>query len=175
MKFKSFFLVAALMTAFVGFTACSKDDKDGNGGNHEQGEYTESTTYAVTLNGNAVAAGATVEATGDRRNVADLVIVNKTSEEVETYFTVEFVEGPAAMRTFGACYGAHCFSDLQNIYSSPAIPMAGNGSQDIAIEYMGDATGTATYRLTVGKGEDLENPDPSDLEDPQVIFVKLTM
>ena len=175
MKFKSFFLVAALMTAFVAFTACSKDDKDDNAGNHEQEEYTESTTYAIMINGNAVAAGATVEPTGDRTNVADLVIVNKTSESVETYFTVEFVDGPAAMRTFGACYGDNCYLDLQNIYSSPAISMGGNGTQDIAIEYMGDATGTATYRLTVGKGEDLENPDPEDLEDPQVIYVKLTI
>lgn len=173
-KFAKIFM-AAMMVAIVGFVACSKDDDKKADStptpdpNPEQ--YTESTIFTIKYDGVAVAAGDTViytHTTG--MSVVLFDIVNKTLEPQNACFKVEMVEGPDIMKEIGFCFG------VCDNYTCPFIAPR-NGTYDVAaggesafdMQFLnGAAAGTtALYRLTAGRGR--------SLEDPQVIFVGVTL
>ena len=167
-------MMAAIMTmAMVGFVACKKDD-DNKTDEPEQQTYEESTTFEILHNGQALAAGATVDYTLSAEELANddaevgFFVKNKSNNSVQRVFKVELVEGPSSMAEHAPiCYGV-C-EDLACPYTSGAITLAAGATDNQAIiihlypTMNGDAH-TGTYKITVGKG--------AGLEDPQVCFLK---
>ena len=153
-------MAAFVMAATFGFASCGDDTKD----NNDQ-IYEESASYSILFNGNAVAAGSTVESAEGFK--VDLYLANKTDGELDTRFKVEKVSGPDAMNKIGVRIDV-C-TEQNRPYTSPNLNIAAGGQQYISIEYLSErATSmTATYKLTVGEGLALNNP--------QVIFVKLNV
>ena len=166
-------MMAAVMTmAMVGFVACSKDD-DKKTDEPQQQTYEESTTFEILYHGQAVAAGTTVEYTLTQEEInnddsdAEFFVKNKTNATVQRVFKVELTEGPASMGTEAPiCYGV---CEPHNLpYTSNAVDLA-PGTDDKAIQIhlypsFHEGAHTGTYKITVGKG--------ANLEDPQVCFVK---
>ena len=62
-KIFKFMMAAVMMMAMVGFVACKKDDDKKSDDSQQQETYEESTSFEIIHNGQAVAAGATVEHT----------------------------------------------------------------------------------------------------------------
>lgn len=167
-------MMAAVMTmAMVGFVACKKDD-DKKTDEPEQQTYEESTTFEILYNGRAVAAGTTVEYTLTQEEIdlddsdAKFFVKNKSNATVQRVFKVELYEGPASMKNDAPiCYGTSCTA--QNLpYTSDAVELD-PGTDEKAIQihlYPSDHEDahTGTYKVTVGKG--------ANLEDPQVFFLK---
>ena len=157
-------MAAFVMAATFGFASCGDDTKDNPDPQPGQ-TYEESASYSILFNGNAVAAGSTVES--EEGFKVDLLLANKTDGALGTRFKVEKVSGPDAMNKIGVCIDV-C-TDQNCPYTSPNLNIAAGGQQYISIEYLSErATSmTATYKLTVGEGLALNNP--------QVIFVKLNV
>lgn len=152
-------MAAFVMAATFGFASCGDDTKD----NNDQ-IYEESASYSILFNGNAVAAGSTVESAEGFK--VDLYLANKTDGELDTRFKVEKVSGPDAMNTIGVCIDV-C-TQQRCPYTSKSITIPAGGRQLISLEYMSESSDmTATYKLTVGEGASLNNP--------QVVFVKLSV
>lgn len=164
------FFMAALMVATVGFIACSKDD-DKKTDNSET--YTESASYAIYYQGAALTAGQTINCTPTAAQIelqdaeVDIYMFNKTESTLNTCFKVELTEGPDTMKQMPVCYGV-CETH-QSPYTHEAIALApGMDSKPIQVHVYMDMhnTNTGTYKITVGEGENLANP--------QVCFVKFT-
>jgi len=120
-----------------------------------------------------VAAGATVEYTLTQQEIdnddsdAEFFVKNKTNATVQRVFKVELADGPATMGIDAPiCYGV---CEPHNLpYTSNAVDLAsGTDEKPIQIHlyptFHGNAH-TGTYKITVGKG--------AGLEDPQVFFLK---
>ena len=163
------FLAAFVMMATVAFTACSEKDND------PKESYEASTTFDILHNGQAVAAGATVEHTLTAEEIRNddaevsLYVKNKSNATVQRVFKVELSDGPSSMANAPICYG-QC-TEHQLPYTSEAVAIAAGttDSKPIQIHLYPSQHGDAhsgTYKVTVGKG--------ANLEDPQVCFVKFT-
>lgn len=166
-------MMAAVMTmAMVGFVACKKDDDKKSDDSQQQETYEESTSFEIIHNGQAVAAGATVEHTftAEELDIDDadvaLYVKNKTDNTLQRVYKVELAEGPSSMERAPICYG-QC-TDRFLPYTSEAVNLApGTDNTAIQIHLYPSSHGSAhtgTYKVTIGNG--------TNLEDPQVCFVK---
>lgn len=162
MKKMKLFLAAFVMMATVSLVGCSKDE--------EKTTYEASTTFDIIHNNQTVAAGATVEYTLGAEEFdgeVSLFVKNKSTNTVQRVFKVELVEGPATMANAPICYG-QCTEQHLPYTSEPAAIAAGaTDAQAIQIHLWPDMhvdAHTGTYKVTVGNG--------ANLEDPQVCFVK---
>ena len=162
------FLAAFVMMATVTFTACGDKDND-----PEEQSYQASATFDILYSGQAVAAGATVEYALTAEEVSfddcevSLYVKNKSNATVQRVFKVELSDGPSSMANAPICYG-QC-TEHQLPYTSEAVAIAAGttDSKPIQIHLYPSQHGDAhsgTYKVTVGKG--------ANLEDPQVCFVK---
>lgn len=168
-------MMAAVMTmAMVGFVACSKDD-DKKTDEPQQQTYEASGSYAIHYMGRTLEPGQTVyhnvteaEKEADEA-VDDFHIENLRDLTLGTRFKVEFVSGPTSMNEVPVCYG-QCKSVICP-YTSNEFDLA-SGLDPIALQvhcYPRDheAGSKGTYRITVGIGE--------SLEDPQVFFLQFAL
>ena len=169
MKTTKLFLAAFVMMATMGFVACGDEDKT-EPSTPDPVQYTESSSLTIKYEGNAVAAGDTAiytHTTGMPMMFFD--VVNKTQVSRDVYFKVEMLEGPASMGSMGLC------TDVCNNFTCPfiapnpnrpfTIPAGGSNSFDL--QFMGEEGSTAVYKMTGGIGQ--------DLQDPQVIFLKVIL
>lgn len=157
-------LAAAIGMAMLAFAAC-KDKPE------ENDTITESSTYAILYNGEAIAAGATIDyhpsltETENDFAAIDILFENKTAENQATAIKVEKVEGPAGMDNLMICYGATC-NEFPIPWTSDVTTMAPgvDHTNEFKVEYApSQVTSKTTFRLTIGK--------TAALTDPQVVFL----
>lgn len=172
-KFSKYFMAAVITMAMVGFVACKKDEDKKT--DEPQQEYTPSTTFDILYNGHAILEGAILEYPLSAEELAnddcdvEFFVKNKSNATVQRVFMVELAEGPASMgQNAPICYGV---CEPHNLpYTSGAVNLApGIDEKPIQIHLypsFHQGTHTGTYKITVGKG--------ADLEDPQVCFVRFS-
>lgn len=160
-KFTKFLMAGIMMSAMVGFISCSKDEEK------EETTIEESTSYAIYYEGQALTAGQTivVSPTADLSEnpdvAADLFMYNKTSNTLNTCFKVELVEGPESMGAdVPVCYGVCRMHNLPYTHESIALApgLDQNAIQVHVYTDMREGINNATYRITVGEGNQLANP-----------------
>jgi hypothetical protein len=165
-KFTKFLMAGIMMSAMVGFISCSKDEEK------EETTIEESTSYAIYYEGQALTAGQTivVSPTADLSEnpdvAADLFMYNKTSNTLNTCFKVELVDGPASMNEAPVCYGV-CQSQQLPYTHEPISLAPGMDPKPIQVHvYMGlhEGAHTGTYRITVGEGTSLANPQVCNIK-----------
>lgn len=162
-------MAAMLMLATVGFVACG--DKD-NGKDDTPTTYEESASFSFYYQGQKIAAGGTVEAvpTADqlRNDFAnlDLVVENKTDATVQATIKANRTEGNGGSE-IELCFNGSCrqipLGDVVNLTLEPGQSNANIVTYDYTPS---EITSTTVYRITVGKGE--------NMDDPQVVFIKHT-
>lgn len=169
-KYAKFLMAAIAVMAFAGLSGCNKDDdKSDNPGPRD---YTESSTFSIMYDGNAVAAGDTVTYNYTvGMAVVNFNLVNKTQKLQEAYFMVEFVEGDDVMKNYTFCTDL-CYDTEggRNTFSTPnPFELEALASGEFHFQFMNGAPAgsTALYRLTVGSSD--------ELLDPQVIFVRVNL
>ena len=161
--------VMAMSVALTGLVACDPEPDP----EPTPDTYTESTTYAIIYEDNAVAAGTTLvynPSDDEIRNglaVIHLLLENKTSETVSTVMIVEKTEGPAAMDDLMICFNEDCNNPTAPWTSSPFTLEPGvNYQMPISFDYNpSKVTSKTTYRVSICKS--------GSLEDPQVIFINV--
>lgn len=164
--------IAAMGIALTGLVACEPDPEPEPEPTPDPGNYTESSTFSLKYKNNAVAAGDTivyVHTTG--LPMVDFYIVNKTQENHNAFVKVEKLEGPSSMNSMGFC------TDVCDNFTCPfvapkpsrpfTIPAGNSGYFDLQILNNVESGTVALYRLTIGSGQ--------ELEDPQVVFLKITI
>jgi hypothetical protein len=168
-KTMKFLLAAFVMMATVSLTGCNKDDEN-------SGEtYPASTSYAVHYQGQALAPGQKVvynitdaDKETDEATV-DFYIKNLTQESLQTRFKVELEDGPESMKDLPVCYG-QCKPVTCPYTWNVFTLVPGLDQQALEIHCypsMHDAGSQGTYKITVGKG--------GDMEDPQVFFLQFNL
>lgn len=161
--------LTAMCVAMTGMAACEPDpDPDPT-----PDTYTESATYGIIYEGSNVAAGEILaihpsasEITLDFASI-ELLPENKTGNNLETKLKVELLEGPDAMKDIMICYGETCKNPTCP-WTSDAFTLAPGVNNDMLIKFdysPSKVTSKTTYRMTIGKGE--------SLEDPQVILINV--
>lgn len=169
--------VAALGIALTGFVACEPDPEPEPTPTPtpepepEPEQYTESSTLTIKYEGNAVAAGDTAVYNNNNSVIPMMVfeVVNKTHTGFDAYFKVEMLEGPESMGSMGFC------TDVCNNFICPFVAprpnrpftIPANGSNTFDLQFMGGEGSRALYKMTAGKGE--------DLQDPQIIFLRVNI
>ena len=159
----------AMCVALTGLVACDPEPDP----QPEPDTYTESTTYGIIYNEEYVAAGQTlvIHPTAEELNndfsTIELLLDNKTSDDITTTMKVEKTEGPDAMNDIMICYGETCKNGSCPWSSDPFILEPGiNYNMMIKFDYSPSlVTSKTTYRMTIGKG--------ASFEDPQVIFINV--
>ncbi len=145
-------MAAVVMIATVSLAACSKDDDKKNSDNPTPVDHND---FAIRQGGGIVNSGDTV--LNDSYKVAFFVF-NQSSEAQTFSARVEKVSGPDAMNNISYCVNL-CYDPLPCERIKPSFTVEANGSQELDFEYMGDEHAKALYRLTVGKGSAMENPE----------------
>lgn len=164
-------LAAAMSVAMLALVACDPEKPDPEQNNPSGDSYTESTSYGIIIDGQNVAAGATINhvpsATETENDFAsvDMLINNKTNDDLPTCLKVELLEGPDAMERFMMCYGPTC-KEGHCPWTSDVFTLVPGINEDMLIKfeyYPSSVTSKTVYRITVGKG--------TKLSDPQVILI----
>lgn len=167
-KFTHFMMAAALALASFGMVACGDDDEKDNGNT----TYEESASYAIYYEGQALKAGQTIVVSPTAAQIdlddveADLFMYNKTDNTLNTCFKVELVDGPASMNEAPVCYGV-CQSQQLPYTHEPISLAPGMDPKPIQVHvYMGlhEGAHTGTYRITVGEGTSLANPQVCNIK-----------
>ena len=167
-KFTHFMMAAALTLASFGMVACGDDDEK----NNDNTTYEESSSFAFYHNGQKLEAGATIEAVPTTEEIRNdfanlqLVVENKTGETKQVCISMSKVEGPSSMNDVEVCFAEACRTFTCPFTSDPFTMEPGQASSNtITYDYTpSHITANTTYRLTVGEGSDLKNP--------QVVFIK---
>lgn len=160
-------MATLMLGAFATFAACGNDEKKDNNQTYE-----ESSTFALYVNGQRIEAGGTVEAVPTAEEVRndfahlDINVENKSGFAIPACISLSKVEGPATMDKVEICYNGACRQHTCPFTSDPFTMEAGLASANtITYDYTPSAiTSTVIYRLTVGEGTSMANP--------QVLFIK---
>lgn len=156
-------LIAAVTVLTLGLTACNKDDEDDNGNT----PLTESTTYQITYNSEVVMAGDTID---NGSFSVKVKVKNITETNQQTYVKVERVAGSSAMNSVILCTNICYDATPCPFVSESAFTIYANSEQEVELKYFSltphKTEMNATYRITVGKG--------TSLDDPQIYFCTLT-
>ena len=164
---KTFRLMFAtiMSVAMVGLVSCKDKPNDD--------PITESTTYSVIYNGEAIAAGATIEYHASLNEIEhdfaalDILFENKADVEQPTAIKLEKVEGPDALNILMICFGETC-NEVPLPWTSYVVNFVPGINQDkeLKLEYApSQITSKTTYRLTIGKG--------ATLSDPQIVLINI--
>ncbi len=156
----------AIGVALFGLVACEKEKE-------EDTTYTESTSYGIVYEGNHIAAGETITIHPSRNEMENdfatihLLLDNKTNANLTSVLKIEKVEGPATMNDIMICYGETCKNGSCPWVSDPFTLVPGiNEDMLIKFDYTpSNVTEKTTYRMTIGKG--------ASLEDPQAILINV--
>lgn len=160
--------MVAMSIALVGLTACEDPEPE------PENPTTASTTYAFHYQGNALEQGQTVayhptltETANDWATV-HILMENKTSSNQETYMKVELSDGPDAFNALSICFGSTCKTGTCPWTYGPLSLVPGvNSELEVMIDYMPSiATTPGVYKITIGKGE--------KMEDPQVMYLNMS-
>lgn len=164
-KTSKLMMAAVMMMATLNLVSCGDDDEKNNEGSN-------SNSYAFIYMGRTlepaqiVYANPTDDEIRDNFAALEFFVENKTDAELNSKIKIEKLSGPAEMDDLMICYGEECTSTgsmpwkSENIVFTPGI----NQNMMIKIEYMPSVvTSTTKYRITVGKG--------GNLTDPQVMYL----
>jgi len=165
-KITKLLTAAVMLFAVAGFAACGEDEP-------EETTYTESNSYAIIYEGEAVPAGQTITYHPTTRQIdmdlvtLDLLMENKTDSDLETCIKIEKLEGPDAMDDLMICYGETCKSPTAPWTSDPFTLTPGiNQNMLVKFDYTPSAvTSNTVYRFTVAKS--------GSMGDPQVILLNV--
>lgn len=169
--FKSLAMIA-IGTAMLGLVACEDTDDDPIDTTET---YSESASYAIIYNGDAIAAGATLEVHPTIDQVTmdfaaiNILLENKTDGNLETMIKMEKLEGPDEMNKIMICYGETC-KNPDCPWTSDAFTLTPGINENMAIsfDYTPSKVGNKTvYRMTVGKA--------ASLDDAQVILISISV
>ncbi|MBO4586431.1 MAG: hypothetical protein J5677_01265 [Bacteroidales bacterium] len=171
-KITKYFMAVVLTMAMTGFSGCGEKDN----GNEEQ-PVTESTTYAIHHMNRVLEAGQTVyyHPTESQKDndwaIVEFLLENKSTENQLTYLKVERIDGPSSFDELTICFGTDCHigtcpwitKENEAITLVPGV----NNNIPISVEYVPSnaASSNGVYRITVGKG--------SSLSDPQVMYLNM--
>ncbi len=164
---KTFRLMFAtiISVAMIGLVSCKEKPEDNPA--------TESSTYSIIYNGEAIAAGATIEYHASLSEVEndfaslDILFENKTNDEQPTAIKLEKVEGPDALNKLMVCFGETC-NEFSFPWTSDVVIFTPGINQNkvLKLEYTpSQITSKTTYRLTIGK--------EASLSDPQVVLINI--
>ena len=162
--------VVAMSVALMSVVACKEKPENPE---PTPDPTTESSSYAFQYNGTILAAGDTADyhptlqqSANDVANV-DFYLVNKTNANLGSVLKVERAEGPASFDELEICYEGQCRTGSCPYTTSVLDLVPGvNTDMKITIDYTPSAvTARTIYRITLGKG--------TSLEDPQVFFLNL--
>lgn len=166
---KNFNLVmtAFIMMATVSLVSCGKEENEENNNNPN----TQSTVFAFLYNGSTLEAGATVELlptmTETQNDFAQalFVVENMTDAEVQACIKVECVKGSGA-HEIELCYDNNCRNVQVGKVTAPFTIYPGQPqTNEIIYDYSPSSiNGTIVYKLTIGEGSKMKNP--------QVVFLK---
>lgn len=170
-KMFNYLATMAMCVALTGLMACNDDPEPTP--EPEPNPYTESNTYAINYNNSAIAAGTTLEYHPTSSQIEmdfatiELIPVNKTDGNLATVLKVEKIEGPETMDDIMICYGETCKNPHCPWVSDPFTLVPGENNQMlIKFDYTPSmVTSKTTYRMTMGKG--------ATLDDPQVILINV--
>lgn len=163
--------VMAMSVAMMGLTACSDPDPDPE---PQPDPNTESTSFAFNYQGRTLEAGQTVyyyptmsEVSNDWATV-HLMMENRTDGNLDTYIKVELASGPETFNDLSICFGETCKTGTCPWNYGPIVLTPGvNTNMEVLVDYMpskaADAPGV--YRITIGKGE--------SMADPQTMFLSM--
>ena len=161
----------AMSIALTGLTACDPEPTP----DPTPDPTTESSLYAFQYDGQIVAAGGTIYYTPTLQQVnndqamVDFFMVNKTEENLPTVMKVEVVSGPEALNDLEICYDGLCRNYTCPWTSGELILVPGvNTDLKMTLDYHpSDINGiTSVYRITIGKG--------ANMEQPQVMYLDIT-
>ena len=162
--------VVAMSVALMGMVACKEKPENPE---PTPDPSTESSSYAFQYDGAILAAGDTVDyypsmqqTNLDFANV-DFFPVNKTNANLGSVIKVERAEGPVSFDDLEICYDGNCRTGTCP-YTTGVLDLVPGVNTDmkITIDYTPSAvTARTIYRITLGKG--------TSLEDPQVFVLNL--
>ncbi len=159
----------AMCVALTGLVACDPEPDP----EPTPDTYTESATYGIIYDDAHVAAGEilTIHPTlGEIDNdfvSIELLPENKTDNSLETKMKVELLEGPDVMKDIMICYGETCKNPTCP-WTSDAFTLEPGVNYNMLVKFdyaPSKVTSKTTYRLTLGKG--------ASLDDPQVILINV--
>ena len=160
----------AMSVALTGMVACTDPDPEPE---PMPDPGVQSTVYAFQYQGRILEAGDTIVffPTEQQISAGDAVVhfrmVNNTQEDLSTVMEVKKVAGPREYNTLSICF-EDC-RDYQLPWTSNPFTLVPGVNSDVAIHYdPSQITGTNTmlYRITIGKG--------TAMEDPQVMFLSMS-
>lgn len=158
-------MAALMLGAFAGFAACGDDDEKDNPTTYE-----ESTMFAFHYDGQKLSAGATIDVTPSmqqqQNDFANLnfYVENKTDATVNAAIKAERIEGRGESQ-IELCFNGAC-RQINLGAVNPFVLEAGVSEANVVTyDYWPSAiTSTTVYRITVGEGSEMKNP--------QVVFLK---
>ena len=165
-------MAALFFTGAMSLNSCGPDDPE-EPTKPEQPEVSQSSTYSFQYMNRTLEAGQTVYFHPDAEQLADdfaevdFYMMNLTDQNQQTVMKVEHISGPASfgriMLCLGECNQYICPWTSDVFTLTPGV----NSNMKVAIEYSpSQATTDAVYRVTIGKG--------TAMEDPQVMLLNLS-
>ena len=162
-KFTKFLMAATVLFAAMNLTACNKDDEKTEP-TPNPGE--ASAKYEIMYLGRTLEPGQVIycNLTDEQRAnddaEVDVYMKNITDATLNTHFRVELADGPETMNEVPVCYG-ECLIQ-QCPYTSEAIQLApGIDTKPLQLHVYPSQhgrSGSGSYRITVGEGSSLANP-----------------
>jgi hypothetical protein len=162
--------VTVISIATLGLTACDPEPTPG-----PDNPTTESTSYAFHYQNRALEQNQTIYYYPTAQEVANnwatvhLFMENKTDVALETYMKVEVENGPESFNNLSICFGETCKTGTCPWKYGPINLTPGvNTNMEVLLDYLPSnaAEANGVYRITIGKG--------ADLEDPQVMFLSMS-
>lgn len=135
---------------------------------------TPSSTYAFIYQGRTLEAGQTVYVYPTESELANdwvtihFMMENKTESNSEAYIKVERTDGPEGFDNLTICFGTTCKTGVCPWTYGPLNLVPGiNTDLEVSLDYIPSiATTPGVYRITIGKGE--------AMEDPQVMYLSMS-
>lgn len=169
-KITNLLMAAFVLSASMSLASCSKDEKKDD----PTSTPTESATYAFNYMNRTLEPGQTVyfhptaEQMANDWAIVEFMLENKSSEEQMTYMKVERIGGPSSFDNLTICFGESCKIGTCPWTSDEFVLVPGvNSEMPISVEYSPStaASENGLYRITIGKG--------SNLADPQVMMLDM--
>lgn len=181
-KLVKFFMAVAIVFGAAAVSSCDPEDPTPNPDPTPEApaeptinpdEYENSPVYSVKYDGATVNAGDIVTRPisdaemDDAFVVVDFTIKNESMEAQSTVAYMDMIYGPESFREIGICIST-CQNGTAPFACNP-YEIAAGAEQSLELEAFPGDKGvyhSAIYKVTVGQGQELNNP--------QVFFLKLT-
>ena len=161
---------AAMCISLTGLVGCEPEQVEPS---NTPDPTVESALFAFQYDGQVMKAGDTIQYHPSMNQTAidqasvDFFLINKTEEELSSVMKVELMAGATALNSLQICYADNCRVYTCPWTSDPITLVPGvNTDMKITIDYRPtDITTQSIYRVTIGKG--------TAMEEPQVMYLNM--